>query len=145
MNLTLGRDLTEIESRIGRAQPPPVRTLWVQRTGKGPRWIPDLKRWYKSDHLRQINEETDLLKTISEPTRKPGEYKLVWDGTDHAGKVGSPEEYTVSIEAAREHGTDQIIRKKVKFDREAVLEPLPGNLEIKSASLHYRKRVVKPR
>ena len=73
MNLTLGRDLTEIESRIGRAQPPPVRTLWVQRTGKGPRWIPDLKRWYKSDHLRQINEETDLLKTISEPTRKPGE------------------------------------------------------------------------
>jgi hypothetical protein len=42
-------------------------------------------------------------------------------------------------------GLTRSIRKKVKFDREAVLEPLPGNLEIKSASLHYRKRVVKPR
>jgi len=125
----------------------PVKTLalWVQRTGKGPRWIPDLKRWYKSDHLRQINEETDLVKTMSEPTRKPGEYKLVWDGTDHAGQVVPPGDYTVSIEAAREHGTYQIIRKKVKLDREIVQEPLPGNQEIKSAALHYRQRAVKPR
>lgn len=125
----------------------PVKTLalWVQRTGKGPRWIPDLKRWYKADHLRQINEETDLVKTMSEPTRKPGEYKLVWDGTDHAGKVVPPGEYTVSIEAAREHGTYQIIRKKMKLDREAVQEPLPGNQEIKSATLHYRQRAATPR
>jgi len=125
----------------------PVKTLalWVQRTGKGPRWIPDLKRWYNTDRLRQINEETDLVKTMSEPTRKPGEYKLVWDGTDHAGKVVPPGEYTVAIEAAREHGTYQIIRKKLKLDREAVREPLPGNKEIKSASLHYRQRAVPPR
>ncbi|MFN8857619.1 MAG: DUF2271 domain-containing protein [Planctomycetaceae bacterium] len=125
----------------------PVRTLalWVQRTGKGPRWIPDLKRWYKTDHLRQINEETDLVKTMSEPTRKPGEYKLVWDGTDHAGKVVPPGEYTIAIEAAREHGTYQIIRKKVKLGEEGVEEPLPGNQEIKSASLQYRKRAATSR
>jgi len=125
----------------------PVRTLalWVQRTGKGPRWIPDLKRWYKTDHLRQINEETDLVKTMSEPTRKPGEYKLVWDGTDHTGKVVPPGEYTIAIEAAREHGTYQLIRKKVKLGQDAVQEPLPGNQEIKSASLQYRKRAATSR
>jgi thiamine biosynthesis lipoprotein ApbE len=125
----------------------PVKTLalWVQRTGKGPRWIPDLKRWYNTDRLRQINEETDLVKTMSEPTRKPGEYKLVWDGADHAGKVVPPGEYTVAIEAAREHGTYQIIRKKVRLDKEVVREALPGNQEIKSASLHYRERAVAPR
>ena len=95
--------------------------------------------------MRQINEETDLVKTMSEPTRKPGEYKLVWDGTDHAGKVVPPGDYTVSIEAAREHGTYQIIRKKMKLDRESVQEPLPGNQEIKSATLHYRQRAATPR
>ena len=36
----------------------PVRTLilWVQAGGPGPRWIPDLKRWYKDDQTRRLVE-----------------------------------------------------------------------------------------
>ena len=32
-----------------------VRTLclWVQQTGRGPRWIPDLRRWYRGEKDRQ--------------------------------------------------------------------------------------------
>ncbi|MCY2964438.1 MAG: DUF2271 domain-containing protein [Planctomycetota bacterium] len=120
----------------------PVRTLalWVQGTGRGPRWIPDLKRWYKTDHVRKFNDETDLVATISEPTRKPGEYTLVWDGTDDHGELVEPGEYTVSIEAVREHGTYQVSRKKIKLDQEPVRENLESNKEIKAASLEYRKR-----
>ena len=119
----------------------PVKTLvlWVQSTGPGPRWIPDLKRWYRSDRLRQLADPTDLVTTISEATRKPGQYSVTWDGRDDGGKLVKPGEYTVYVEAAREHGTYQISKKKVAFGDKPFKETFEGNQEIKAASIEYRK------
>ena len=47
--------------------------------------------------------------------------------------------YTVVIEAAREHGTYQIIRQEMDFTGTPKQLQLPGNVEIQSASLDYRK------
>ncbi|HND54249.1 MAG TPA: DUF2271 domain-containing protein [Pirellulaceae bacterium] len=119
----------------------PVRTLvlWVQSTGPGPRWIPDLKRWYRSDRLRKLADGTDLVTTVSEATRKPGRYSVVWKGADDQGKAVKPGEYTLYVEAAREHGTYQVSRKKIVIGDKPFSDKLEGNIEIKAATLEYRK------
>ena len=117
----------------------PVRTLtlWVQSGGQ--RWLPELRRWNKNDRMRKLVEEIDLVATISGATRKPGKYNVVWDGTDNADQLVKPGEYTVCIEAAREHGTYQLMRKKINFGNQPHKFQLEGNTEIKGATLDYRR------
>jgi len=114
----------------------PVRTLtlWVG----GSRWVPELRRWYKSDQVRKLAEPFDLVARAGS-TRKPGQYSAVWDGLDGDEKLCASGEYTVYIEAAREHGTYQLIRQKLALGAEPQSHKLTGNIEIKSAQLEYRR------
>jgi len=121
----------------------PVRTLalWLSFGGAGPfQWLPDLKHWYKSDRDRKLVEKKEILFTVSRPTRQPGQYKVIWDGKDNNGKQLGGGDYTVCIEAAREHGTYQSIRKQVTLVDQPFTEELKGNVEIKSASIAYRRK-----
>ena len=115
--------------------------LWLQNRQPGPRWHRDLKRWYRDDQVRRQSDDTDLIDTISRATRPPGKYTVTWDGKDDHGKPVGPGIYTVCIEAAREHGTYQIIRKEVTIADKPFAEDLKGNVEIKSASIEYRRKV----
>ena len=83
-----------------------------------------------------------MVYTIGRPTRPPGKYTVVWDGKDDRGKPLPAGTYTVFIEAAREHGTHQIIRKQVTIADEPFAEELKGNVEIKSASIEYRRKAA---
>ncbi|HMZ23119.1 MAG TPA: DUF2271 domain-containing protein, partial [Blastocatellia bacterium] len=65
-----------------------------------------------------------------------------WDGKDDKGKLVKPGKYTVLIEAAREHGTYQLIRQEMDFSGVPKQINLPGNVEITSASLDYHKRTA---
>lgn len=116
----------------------PVRTLalWYQK----PRWLPDLKGWSKGDRLRSMAEGSDLASSVSSATRPPGKYTLKWDGKDNQGKLVKPGKYTVYIEAAREHGTYQLIRQEMDFNGATRQVNLPGETEIASASLEYKKK-----
>jgi FAD:protein FMN transferase len=120
----------------------PVRTLilWVQATKHGSRWFPDLRRWYRGDQARRKVDDTDLVATIARPTREPGKYEIIWDGKDDQGKPVGRGEYTLSIEAAREHGTYQIIRQEIQLDDRPSAKDLKGNIEIKAASIECRKK-----
>ncbi|MFI5455735.1 MAG: DUF2271 domain-containing protein [Isosphaerales bacterium] len=121
----------------------PVRTLvlWVSMGGSGPfQWLPDLKRWYQGDQDRKLIEKKEIFFTVSRPTRPPGKYKIIWDGKDNHGKQLDGGLYTVTIEAAREHGTYQSIRKQVTLTGKPFSEELKGNVEIKSASIEYRRK-----
>lgn len=113
----------------------PLRTLslWVEK----PRWWPDLKSWYRGDKLRAMAEGTET--TAASATRSPGKYTVKWDGKDAKGVTVKPGKYAVCIEAAREHGTYQLIRYEMEFNGTPKTVPLPGNVEIASASLEYRK------
>jgi hypothetical protein len=115
----------------------PVRTiaLWRQKE----RYLADLKSWYRADRLRLLTEGTDLVSSISSATRPPGKYTVNWDGKDNAGKYVKPGKYTVYIEAAREHGTYQLIHQEMDFTGIPKKVELPGNLELTTASLDYHK------
>ena len=119
----------------------PVKTLllWVQAEPPGPRWIPDLKRWTKADRLRKLAEGTDLVATVSEPTRMPGSHGVVWDGRDAAGVPVEPGEYTICVEAVREHGSYQFDRRKVTLGTEPFSAELPAGDEIGGVSIDYRR------
>ena len=122
-----------------------VRTLslWLQTQNPGPRWHPDLKKWYQNDQVRRLVDDKDLVATVARPTRPPGQYELIWDGKDDQGKPVGTGEYSLHIEAAREHGTYQIIRKPLNIAAKPFSEELKGNEEIKSASVEFRRKAAK--
>ena len=115
----------------------PVKTiaLWYEK----PRWLPDLKTWYRDDRLRAMADGTEILRTVSSATRPPGQYTLKWDGKDNKGKFVKAGKYFVCVEAAREHGTYQLMRQEMDFSGAPKQIPLRGNTEIESVSLDYRK------
>ena len=121
----------------------PIRnlTLWVSMGGAGPfQWLPDLKRWYRADQIRKEVEKKDLIFATARPTRPPGKYKVIWNGKDDHGKPVANGEYTIFIDAAREHGTYQNIRKLVKLGDQPFTEKLEGNVEIKAATIEFRRK-----
>jgi thiamine biosynthesis lipoprotein ApbE len=109
----------------------PVRRIavWYRK----PRWLPDLREFTAS--LREVNMDEN---SIASATRSAGNYSLVWDGKNDAGEYVAQGNYTVFIEAAREHGTYQLIKQAVKCDDKTKNVGLPGNEEISSASLVYK-------
>ena len=121
----------------------PVRNLalWVSQGGAGPfQWVPDMKRWYLGDKARKKVDKRDMVLTISRPTRPPGQYSVVWDGKDDRGKPLPKGDYTVYIDAAREHGTYGNIRIPVTIGETPFAAEGKGNAEVKSASVEYRRK-----
>ena len=114
--------------------------LWLQTRDPGPRWHPDLKRWYRDDQTRKLADDTNLIDTLSRATRPPGKYTLTWDGKDDHGQPLAPGNYTICIEAAREHGTYQLIRKDITIGDTPFSADLGGNPEIKAASIDYHRK-----
>lgn len=118
----------------------PVKTgvLWLQTDQPGPRWHRDLTRWYRNDRMRKLVENIDLIDGVSGATRGPGDYQAHFDGTDNAGNPLPTGSYTLCLEAAREHGTYKIIRKKIQWGAEGIARRnLKGNIEIPRASYQF--------
>jgi thiamine biosynthesis lipoprotein len=118
----------------------PVRTLTVLYKANEARYLPELRAWYRGDRLRAIAEGNDIIGSVSSPTRSPGRYTFKWDMKDQQGKLVKPGRYTVCIEAAREHGTYQLLRQAMDFSgADAQVDvPIKG-IEITAASLDYHK------
>ncbi len=115
----------------------PVRTvaLWF----KNPRWLNELKTWYRDDQVRNLSEGTDISGTVSSATRAPGSYTLRWDGKDNAGKLVKAGKYTVVVEAAREHGGHSVSRQEFDFNGTPDMKTLPASDELGAVQLDYRK------
>ena len=116
----------------------PIRSiaLWTQ----SPRYIPELKAWYRDDQIRNLSEGTDLSRTISSATRPAGHYTVTWDGKDNEGKPVKAGKYTVMIEATREHGTYQLERREMNFTAQAEKIDIPAGKELGAVTFDYRKR-----
>ena len=120
----------------------PIRTLLLWRQKGGLRWLPSLREWYRDDQIRAFVDETDLIETMSRSTRPPGKYGVVWDGKDDAGQPVPYGAYTIRIEAAREHGTHQVMRAEVELGQQAFTKELEGNVEVSGARISYGPQEV---
>ncbi len=120
----------------------PVKTLalFLMTDNPGPRWHRDLRRWYSSEQMRALVDKNKLIGVISKPTRNPGEYKVEWDAQDDNGKPLNEGKYTLFIEAAREHGTYQLMKYPFEIGGAEFTKELQGNVEIKSATMTYEKQ-----
>ena len=63
---------------------------------------------------------------------------MSWDCRDNAGAPLPPGDYTICLEAAREHGTYQFDRRTVRLGDEPFRESFDGGDEIKAATFDYR-------
>ena len=79
------------------------------------------------------------MNSVSSATRPPGKYTFKWDGRDDFGNLVKAGKYTVMIEAAREHGTYQLMHQEIDFNGSPRQFQLPGAVEIASATLDYHK------
>jgi hypothetical protein len=127
---------------IADAEGRPVRTLsvWVNTSGRGPRYIRELRRWFTIERDQEDAGGPDLIATVSGATRLPGQYTVTWNGRDDRGTVVEQGTYRVFIEAAREHGTYQLMQQELALAAKPLAADLPGNEEIGRARVEYRRR-----
>jgi len=120
----------------------PVRTLslWVNTTGRGPRYIRELRRWFSMERDQEDSGGPDLVSTVSSATRLPGQYSVTWNGRDDRGNVVDQGSYRVVIEASREHGSYQLMQQELMLATKPVSADLAGNEEIGRARVEYRRR-----
>lgn len=142
--LTIDLELARFEGRFRR----PFVAIWVENKKKEtvktlalwynkPRWLPDLKRWYSKNQA--IMQDSVMKSSISSATRSAGKYTLTWDGLDDHGKVVPAGKYTVFIEAAREHGTYQLIKQEIEWNGKPAHFDMESGIEITSSSLTISK------
>ena len=120
----------------------PVRTLsvWVNTSGRGPRYIRELRRWFSMERDQQDAGGPDLITTVSSATRLPGQYTVTWNGRDDRGGVVDQGAYRVVIEAAREHGSYQLMQQDLTLGAKPVAADLGSNEEIGRARVEYRHK-----
>ena len=118
----------------------PVRqiALWMRTDKEKYTW--DLRSWY-AVYYRDLVADKPSVSSTTSATRPAGKYTLKWDGKDDKGNLVKQGTYTVYIEAAREHGTHQLMQQDI-----TVSKPQPqhfdiaGNVEVSSASIDLRKK-----
>ena len=115
----------------------PVRTiaLWFGKY----KYLNELRAWSREESMRSVSEDTHIMNSVSSATRPPGKYTFRWDGKDDFGNLVKAGKYTVMIEAAREHGTYQLMHQDIDFNGSPKQFQLPGDVEIESATLDYHK------
>lgn len=116
----------------------PVRTIALWYDGKA-RYLPEMRAWYRGDRLRAMADGNRIVDTVTSPTRSAGRYVLQWDGKDDAGKFVRAGTYAVCIEAAREHGTYQVVRQDMDFSGTPAQLALPGGTEVSAIHLDYHQ------
>ena len=75
-----------------------VKTLTM--LGDSPRWTEENYVWWR----RYARKEPLLVDAISQPSRKPGRYRILWDGVDDFGHLIPQGDYILNIEFSREYG-----------------------------------------
>jgi thiamine biosynthesis lipoprotein ApbE len=114
-----------------------VRTLAVLY--EKPRWLNELRAWYRDDRMRAMSEGTEILSSVSSATRSPGKYTFKWDGKDNTGKPVKEGRYTVLVEAAREHGGESLVKREIAFNGEPAQAQAPASGELGVVVMDYHK------
>lgn len=100
----------------------PFVAVWIEQQGQrqavktvsvwfdDKKWLKDIRRWW-----RKAGRYDHAVDGITGATKPPGQYKLVWDGTDQQGNALPAGEYTLYLESVREHGNRTLLKQKVSL------------------------------
>lgn len=108
-----------------------VRTVVIW--GNERRWLNEMSHWIEASGY-----DGRSAHATTRATRAPGEYTVVWDGLDDAGKPVAAGDYIVCIEIAREHGGHTIARRAIPCGGKAAKLPIPRNGELAAGEVAYR-------
>jgi hypothetical protein len=97
--------------------------VWYEQSGKGARWLSDLRAWMSSS-------DGQVPSTSTGATRSAGTYSLVWDGTDLDGNAVAQGDYVVWVEAAREHGPYGVTSATISITDGGATVTLPDDGEL---------------
>lgn len=101
-----------------------VRQLVVQ--GDNLRWLKEIPLWWRK-YGRNNEQAVDGL---ARATTAPGTYMLVWDGRDDKGRKVPKGNYTLHIEAAREHGAHEVVMLAFALSGQAFSARAAGEKEL---------------
>ena len=110
-------------------------SLWLKSNKS--RYLDHLKRWYNAEANLLDAGGANNLDAISGASRAPGEYQVVWDGTDVNGNLVAQGEYVLCIEAAREHGPYGLVSGPITIGAAAFETTLADNGELSGATVNF--------
>lgn len=91
-------------------------------------WLKDLRQWWR----KLGRKDAAAYDATSGATRKPGSYKVHWNGLDQNQQPITAGEYFLNLEASREAGGRDFVRQKIRWGEPG--EPqqfeLQGDLEL---------------
>ena len=145
-SVTVTFELKRFESRARR----PFIAVWVEdKDGKlirtlalwfnKPRWVPDLKAWNRKHGQKEYKGPTDLH-SLGSATRPAGSYTLNWDGRDDDGALVNTGDYTIYVEAVREHGGYELIKQTLSCKRKGQKKEIKGAVELETTSFEYVRK-----
>ena len=105
--------------------------------GTGENWLDQIRSWWR----KQGRKSPSLIDGFARPTRRPGQYQLLWDGRDDFGQSVPEGEYRLFAEAVREHGSYEKISLPFQLGHQKQSVSKKGKKEI--ASLSFKSSVRK--
>ncbi|WP_415891112.1 DUF2271 domain-containing protein [Neptuniibacter sp. SY11_33] len=115
----------------------PFVAVWVEQKGQrkavstisvwfdDKKWLKDIRRWW-----RKAGRYGQAVDGVTGATRAPGGYTLKWDGTDNQGKELPEGEYTLYLEAVREHGDRTLLKQKIALGKGQQVYKLDAGAEL---------------
>lgn len=74
-------------------------------------WLKDLRQWWR----RIGRASSPSYDHVTGATKKPGSYRLFWNGLNSDGVPMPPGIYWVYVESAREEGDRELLRRKFEY------------------------------
>ncbi len=102
-------------------------SLWFERSGKGTRWLSDLRSWAAASG-RVVDQ------TTSGSTRTAGAYSVAWNGLGDDGAPVPAGQYTVFVEAARENGPYEVTSSPITIGPKGFTVTIPSDGELSALS-----------
>ncbi|USD39347.1 DUF2271 domain-containing protein [Ferrimonas sp. SCSIO 43195] len=107
---------------------------WALWTGNQTEWLKDLRTWWRKFGRYHVQE----IDGYSSATRAIGAYQLSPQLKDLQGQPLPQGNYTLYIEAVREHGGRDIVRQKINLGTESLQYSVPANAELGPITIKYK-------
>jgi hypothetical protein len=127
--------VTYVETPDGRS----VRTisLWSQKA----QWIREMRRWYRAEGVRRAADGgPSLIDTLTQPTRPPGTYTVIWDGRNDQGELVEQGEYVIFLESVRQGSSSFVTQQAFTFGTTPFQATMADYAGFSGIQLDFRER-----